>query len=70
MHTHLVPKRRNPVLLIVSLLVIAGLACSLGGGGTATDTPAPANTLWPNALLPRWPAQTWASTPIPKSRLP
>jgi plastocyanin len=47
MHTHLISRRRNPVLLIVSLLVIAGLACSLGGGGAATDTPAPANTQAP-----------------------
>jgi plastocyanin len=32
-------KRRNPALWAVSLLVIAGLACSLGGGGpTATPT--------------------------------
>lgn len=47
MHTHPTDKRRHPVLLIVSLLVIAGLACSLGGGGAATDTPAPASTQAP-----------------------
>ena len=40
MHTYRIEKRRNPVLWAVSLLVIAGLACSLGGGPAATDTPA------------------------------
>ena len=61
MHTHLIDRRRRPALLVVSLLVIAGLACSLGGGGAATDTPAPANTEAPPTEVAAAPTDTQAA---------
>src|SRR5258705_9040744 len=53
------PARRSPVLWVLSVCLIAVLACSLGGGAAATSTPVPAPTQAPAT-------EVAAATPAPQ----